>query len=392
MEIEQIIKQIDWLDGEQRKDKSRLGSLEERLAATETNIPPLVHQIKDLGSEVTRLAALITRMDQYDENLMQLRIETRQYFEELERQARKQQEEGEKIRRIELRTLETGLVELRKELDQIPEIKRTLKVRSEEESRLSRLIDEVRTKIESMRRSEDEYTRTYRLLEDGRRQDTKRLTDLSGEVTALHKRFDEQRGRIELNTTSIRKTETRLNEISVLETERRDAQQNFLESQALYQADRERQWKEWQIRFEIIEGQTKDIEGSLQALDSTNRAIKVTQQTVDELVEKVERRINEITEIQRLAEERFRQEWVTFRADDQKRWVNYTLTLEEQRNESSRYNERITEQMTNMGDELKVLQDLIQQITEGTEKRLQSLLVLTHDWVSNFERTQGRTR
>ena len=32
-----------------------------------------------------------------------------------------------------------------------------------------------------------------------------------------------------------------------------------------------------------------------------------------------ERRINEITEMERLTEERFRQEWVTFKADDQKR-------------------------------------------------------------------------
>ena len=31
-----------------------------------------------------------------------------------------------------------------------------------------------------------------------------------------------------------------------------------------------------------------------------------------------------------LTEERFRQEWVNFKADDQKRWTNYTLAQEEQ--------------------------------------------------------------
>ncbi len=392
MDIEQIIKQLDWIDEEQRREKAHISAMEDRVAATESNIPPLVKQIKDLGSEITRLATLISRMDQFDETLMQQRIETKQYFEELERQHKKQQEDSEKVRRVEMRALESSLVELRKELDQFPEIKRSLKARVDEESRLSRLIDEVRTRLEAVRRSEDEYTRTYRLLEDGRRQDSKRLTDVSGEVAALQKRMDEQRGRVELNTNSIRKAETRLNELAVVETERRQAQESFMESQALYQNERDRQWKDWQIRFDLIESQAADIENSLMTLDATNRAVKTTQQAVEEMLLKVERRINEISEIQRLSEERFRQEWVTFRADDQKRWVNYTLTLDEQRNESNRQHERLVEQITRFGDDVQVLQDLVQQITEGTEKRLQSLLAISHEWVTGHERSLGKTR
>jgi chromosome segregation ATPase len=392
MEIEQLIKQVDWLDEEQRKDKLRLNTMDERLAATEGNIAPLVKQIKDLGSELTRLSTIISRMDTFDETLMQQRIEAKQYFDELERQFKKGQEDSEKVRRVEMRALESSLAELRKELDQFPEVKRSLKARVEEETRLGRLIDEVRTRIEAVRRSEDEYTRTYRLLEDGRRQDAKRLTDLTGEVTALHKRMDEQRGRTELNTNTLRKVETRVNEISVVETERRQAQETFLESQALAQAERERQWKEWQARFDVVTSQAGEVETMLQALDATNRAVKITQQTVEELMQKVERRINEVNEIQRLAEERFRQEWVTFRADDQKRWINYTLTLDEQKNETNRQNERLTEQVTRLGDDVQVLQDLAEKITTGIEQRMQSLLALTHEWISSNERTLGRGR
>jgi chromosome segregation ATPase len=392
MEIEQLIKQVDWLDEEQRKDKLRLNALDERLAATEGNISPLVKQIKDLGSELTRLSTIISRMDTFDETLMQQRIEAKQYFDELERQFKKGLEDSEKVRRVEMRALESSLAELRKELDQFPEVKRSLKARVEEETRLGRLIDEVRTRIEAVRRSEDEYTRTYRLLEDGRRQDAKRLTDLTGEVTALHKRMDEQRGRTELNTNTLRKVETRVNEISVVETERRQAQETFLESQALAQAERERQWKEWQSRFDLVTSQAGEVETMLQALDATNRAVKITQQTVEELMQKVERRINEVNEIQRLAEERFRQDWVTFRADDQKRWINYTLTLDEQKNETNRQNERLTEQVTRLGDDVQVLQDLAVKITTGIEQRMQSLLALTHEWISSNERTLGRGR
>jgi hypothetical protein len=113
---------------------------------------------------------------------------------------------------------------------------------------------------------------------------------------------------------------------------------------------------------------------------------------MEEVTQKVERRINEITEIQRLAEERFRQEWVTFRADDQKRWTNYTLTMEEQHSESQRLYDRLAEKVTQLEDTLQDVQDLLHQANEHTEKRLQTQLALLHEWITSYERSVGRSK
>jgi chromosome segregation ATPase len=250
----------------------------------------------------------------------------------------------------------------------------------------------VRTRIETIRRSEEEYTRTIRLIDDGRRQDTKRLTDLSGEMAAVRKRVDDQSGKVEMSTSTIKKLETRINELATVEVERRELISNFLDNQNLREVERERVWKEWQTRFQLIESQASDVEGALQSLDATQRTVKRAQQSVEELTQKVERRINEITEIQRLAEERFRQEWVTFKADDQKRWTNYTLTLEEQRSESNRQHDKLVEKVTQVEDVIQEIQDIIHQVNEHTEKRLQTLLALAHEWVASYERSVGRAR
>jgi len=231
-----------------------------------------------------------------------------------------------------------------------------------------------------------------RLLEDGRRQDAKRIVDLQGEVNALRKRMDDQRGMSELINTNMRKVETRLNELIIVEGERRDTMANFLDKQAVTQVERERTWKEWQSRFETIEKQAVDIESQLVSLDTTHREVKRTQTTLEELTQRVERRINEITEIQRLSEDRFRQEWVTFKGDDQKRWTNYTLTVEEQRNEAARQYEKLAEQSTHLEDELQEVKDLMQQSNVLGEKRLQSILALAHEGVTTYERTMGHSR
>jgi len=156
--------------------------------------------------------------------------------------------------------------------------------------------------------------------------------------------------------------------------------------------ERDRVWKEWQSRFETIEKQATDIEATLLNFDTAQREVKRGQGILEELSQRVDRRINEITEIQRLSEDRFKQEWVTFKADDQKRWTNYTLTQEEQRGEVLRQFERFSERVTQQEDSLQELQDLLNLVKELSEKRMQTLLALVHEWVSTYERTVGKSR
>lgn len=392
MELDQILKHLEWLDDERRKDKDVVAKQEDRIAAMEGNLSAAHQLIKDLNGEIARLTTIVSRMDDFDEALLQQRVEANRQIDELDKQAKKRDEEIEKVRRVEMRSVDTGMAEIRKELESIAGLKRGLQARVEEETRLNRSIDELRLKVQDMRRSEEEYSRTYRLIEDGRRQDSKRLVDLQGEVTALRKRVDELRGQTEVSSTNFRKVEARLNELLTVEVERREAQAAFLDKQALLQVEYDRTWKEWQARIETIDRQAGDIENQLQALDATHRSVKRIKETTDELAQRIERRINEITEVQRLAEERFRQEWVTFKADDQKRWTNYTLTQEEQRSETVRNFDKLIGQVAQLEDSLQELQDLMQQMNEQSEQRLQSLLALAHDWVSTYERVEGRVR
>ena len=392
MEFDQVLKQLEWLNDERRKDKDIISKQEERIIAMEGNILAATQQIKDLHGEITRLSAVVSRMDDFDSGLLQHRLEVNKQIEEQDKQTKKREEEMEKIRRVEMRSIDSTIAETRQEIDGFSGITRSLQARVDEEARLSQQIDELRVKVQDIQRSEEEYTRTYRLIEDGRRQDSKRLVDLQGEVTALRKRSDEQRGQMELVSSNLRKVEGRLTENLTQNSERQEAQDAFIEKQALQRVEFERTWKEWQAQIEKIDRQSEDVERQFTSLDSTHSEVKRLKGTIEELQGRVERRTNEITEVQRLAEERFRQEWVTFKADDQKRWTNYTLTQEEQRNELSRNLEKMGDQLIDLKLSLQEVQDIIHQMNEDTARRLQSLLTMTHDWVAAYERIAGNTR
>jgi chromosome segregation ATPase len=392
MELEQLAKRVQWLDDERRKDKNTIAQLEERILSLEGLISASEQKNLDLSGEVTRLKTIINRMDNFDEAMVLHRKEILKQIQTQEKQSAQRDDEILSVLRAEIRTYESPIFELRRDLEATRSLKTEMAARISEENRLGRGLDELKKELNDLRRNEEEQSRIYRLLEDGRRQDTKRITDLQGEMVALRKRADEQRGRLDITDTTLRRLETRLNELVMAEEERGDAQAAFQEKQALIAVEREAVWKDWKARFETIEKQSVDVENQLQSLDATYITVKRTQEAVDDLMQRVERRINEVAEIQRLAEERFRQEWTTFKADDQKRWTNYTLSQDEQRGEISRRFDRIADRVTFMEDSIQEIRDVLQYTNELNAQSLTALLAAIHDWTSGYERSAGSSR
>ncbi len=117
MEFDQVLKQLEWLNDERRKDKDIISKQEERLIAMEGSISAASQQIKDLNSEIVRLTAVVGRMDNFDSALLQQRLEINQQVEEIDKQTKKREEEMEKIRRVEMRSVDTSIAETRKELE-----------------------------------------------------------------------------------------------------------------------------------------------------------------------------------------------------------------------------------------------------------------------------------
>jgi chromosome segregation ATPase len=389
MDQTQLEKRVEWLDDEHRKDKNLISMLEERINGLEARIIASEQNNKSLSGEITHLSTITARMDSFDTSIEQHRTEFNKMYKKQASQTDQRVDEITNVLRAEIHAFDTSLDDVRKSTEPITSLRSEIQARIQEEQRLSQLIIDVQKEINDLRRNEEELSRIYRLIEDGRRQDVKRLTDIQGELTAVRKRSDEQRGRIDIVDSNFRKFETRLTELLAVERDRRDSQAAFLEKQSLAEVERDRTWKDWKARFEMIERQSTDLESQLQILDNTHLTIKRMQDGVDDLISRVERRINEILEMQRLAEERFRQEWATFKADDQKRWTNYTLSQEEQRTETGRRFDRVADRVTFLEDSLQELQDIWQQNNELTIKRLQSLLSVAHDWVSDYERAQS---
>jgi chromosome segregation ATPase len=386
MEFEQIIKRLDWLDEEHRKDKIALDGLSEQLAKTNGELKIANKKIKELNTGLSQLSTVTARIDQFNSALAQQRVDILKYVDDMDNKDVDKLPEAEKRFQIQTDNLHKSITELRKFKEPIAEIKRELKISAAEEALHNKQISEWETRFQKVVKTVEEVQLIQKAAEGPRRQDSKRLADLQGEISAARKRMDEVREKNDLFTDSIRRIETRLNEILTSEAERRQAQTSFIETQSRLHIERDHTWKEWENGLADMRKESGTMERHLQEWDIAQRAVKRAQETYEGIVQKFERRINEITEMQRLAEDRFRQEWVTFKADDQKRWSSYTISQDEIRKDVRTGVEKLEERLTVLEDLVQTQQDILQQTKDANEQLFQGMLAQIHELLSAYER------
>ena len=392
MENDQLLNRIEWLDEELRKQKNLKSELKERMVAFEGKLDASEKNQKELDSEVTRLRTIISRVDDFDDDLSKFRVEQSKSDKEFEKDVKSWIQEAKKVLRTQIQGMEGKLQDINRLGDEVEGIQKEIQVRKEEEERFNNQIREIKKNLAEVKRNTEEQQRHYDLVMQEREKERKRLVDLQGEITSIRKRVDEQSGSINLVKTDLMKFNSRVDDLEQLRRELRKEQASFLEQQSLRAAERENTWKKWQNQIESLEKMKAELDERIQKLDSTRRGVKQTQEVIEDLSERVDRRVHEITEMQRLSEERFQQEWKMFKADDQKRWTNYTLNQQEQRAEIKRQTKELSGQVTALEDSAQVSQDQIQQISAQSEKQLQGLLALVRDWVEEYQQVLDSIR
>lgn len=390
MEFEEIIKRLEWLDKQQRQQKELLAKLDERIASFDATVDVVAKQGKTLGKQVNEIGPVAKRLDQFEGMLTKQRADLIKLIEEQEKARLKSEKESVKRAQSEYEELNKAIVQLKNTLPpSITEVKKELKDRGNEFQRVLNNIADLKGRIDDSIRSNEDVVISLKAMDETRKNDLKRIADLQGEIAAVRKRVDEHRDKTSIHADSVRNLENRFSELLASEAERKQAQAAFLDQQSLAQIERDRAWKEWKQSFEDFQKESSGIETHIQALDEALRGAKKAQDIYLELNTKLERRINEVTEMQRLAEERLRQEWVSFKADDQKRWTGYSLSSEEAFRDIRKDVQKYEERIVTLNDVSQVLQDQMHQTTDTTEKQLQELMNVFHEWMTSYQRIMG---
>ncbi|MEL7636905.1 MAG: hypothetical protein AAGU03_04020 [Anaerolineaceae bacterium] len=382
--IEQLEKRVEWLDNERRNDKTNLASLQNRLTILEGENLNLRKQIKELEVLINRNSTQIASMDKYDNRIDRLNIELTKQIREVNERAENNLSEAQKRSKLEVDSTKKTIAELYPLMDMFDPIRTDISALKAEDSRLARLNEELKAKIQDVGRFDEDYRRSLHLLEEGRRQEAKRITDLQGEVASVRKRLEETRGRFDSFSDSFRTFDTRIAEIQSNEKDRRENQSQFIDRVNSSLVEKDKVFVSWEKRFAEIDQFNANLGSQIETLEKIRLSVTKAIQTSEEASQRFERRINEITELQRLNDDRYRQEWTNFKSDDVKRWTNYMLAHEEQTRETTQQFSNLTKQLQEMDDLTALMRDDLDNLSREIVRHVQTILVAFQESIQNI--------
>ncbi len=380
-DINQLLKRLEWLDSERRKDKDALFLLQEQITQLRNDNIVLKQSVKELQNEISSYASVFARLDNADAAIAQVRGELANKIEENNKSHTIREAEIDANRQSAQESLSRAILELRKQLDPIPDLKKAVQARIDDIFTINRSMEELSHKIDKVALERDDFLRFQKTNEESRKTDTKRLGDMQTELNAYRKRNEEMRTKVDLSAESVKRMETRINELAGGENERKQQWVAFQEKINVADVNREKEWQEWKDTFAEVVERASALESQVQSLDATKRSIKRSQDVLNEAAARFDRRTNELSEMQRLTEEKFHQEWANFKSEDQKRWMNYSLGQDELQSEYKRDIEVLTERMNKLEDTAVSTSDETAQQNEIRTAQLQELYALLRSWL-----------
>lgn len=329
MDINQIARMIEWLDEERRRDKTTIASLEERISQQKETIETLQRRLSGVESDQTLIRETSLGSDKELDLIERMREEMRQLLENTE--SRRLNAEREQERRAELtrKQMQRDVEDLTERLDKMVKASSGIsEIRSESE-RLASLMATMQQRMDDLGKKLEEPDRRLAFLEEQRRQDARRLSETETEVPEVRKQIESIRPKLQLLEELSLRNERRIQDVQNSEVDRREQIQQFIDSQALLEQQRDRQINELTKQFDEYKTLMDESSQRFETWAQAYREMKRIIDDFERIGDRLERRINEVAEMQRLSEERFRQEWNDWRDDEQRRWKQMTLANDE---------------------------------------------------------------
>ncbi len=254
-----------------------------------------------------------------------------------------------------------------------------------EKDRLAGMVANVQQRVDDLFKRLEEPDRRLAFLEEQRRQDARRLSEVESELPEVRKQIDGFKPKLTLIEELSLRNERKVQEVSAGDRDRREQIQQFIDQQTLIDQQRDQQVKALLDRFGEQDSQ---MQRNIERFETWAEAYREMKKIIDDferIGDRLERRINEVAEMQRLSEERFRQEWNDWRSDDQKRWKQFTLSNDEVWRLHDKEFERFVQRLSEMEGLFPPLQDGINRLWNLERERAKLYRERYHAMLMEFD-------
>jgi chromosome segregation ATPase len=389
MQADEIKKRLKWLDEKRREDTETIDKLKKQLNGYEKAAKKQEAQIKELVGQVTRLAAEALRTDDLDGLMAKQRGEITRQLSVSDGRGYREKKEVQARDRRDQQLLGRMISELREGQSAVGKVMDRLDARQEEEKRITRKLDAMEKRVDEVLSKGELRDQEMGSIEEAYTKDRQRLSEVQSGTTELGDALGELRHTVTEVADRLRRAEA---SVQVVQGESKILSENEEAWREKLQMERvafEREWTERGKRFEGIEKRAIEIEERMLEFDETYRKLQQLQNQVEMALERLQRRINEVSEMYRLAEDRLKQEWTTFQAGNQKRWSTHKLTYDDRWREHTRLHEQMASEMQTAVDNLEDLLAGFSELRGTNRQHLLGLLGFLQSWAAELDSGAG---
>lgn len=348
MELSQLTQMTTWLDEEHRRDKAELIKLQQRAEHHEGQLVDLTRVIQDLEGRVAGLQAQLLRFGQLETALQQLKDEVVLMLQQFEERHQSEMREVERVRSIERDNVAKAVNEIRRDLQRLPRLDEEIALRKAEQRRMGETIVVLQQDIAAVGKQIEDRLRSLPFLEEGRQQDVKRIAQLQQESLEALKRTEQLAARLTAVEDVIPRQERSMTELKEIVTQVRAGQREFIDGQLLQTEQLKRQMAEWS---QTLAGEMNKIESFGTRLQEFAEAFQLDRQvvaSVERFQERISRDQTQVSELQRLAEERQKRQLEQWQEENEKRWKKELLGWEHQWGEQTKRNKEAADRFTSV--------------------------------------------
>jgi hypothetical protein len=346
MDLGQIAQMTTWLDEEHRRDKAELIRLQQRLEGQEGEKQDQARAIKELETRLMGMQSQLLKYAQYEKALQQLKEEVVQMFAQTDERRQQETREGERVRSIERDNVSRALNEIRRDLQRLPRMEEEIGLRKAEQRRLGDSVTVMQQDFGALKQEVENKMRGLPFLEEGRSQDAKRIARLQEESLEALKRLEQQGSRLQMVEDVTQRQERDTGELKELLSQVRTAQREFVEKQLLEFEHLKRQTAEWVETMEAYVKKIDEFSARMQEFGEAFREDRQVVENIERFQEGIRREQTQVSELQRLAEERQKRQLEQWGEENEKRWRKELLRWDHQWGEQTKRNSQIANQFS----------------------------------------------
>jgi hypothetical protein len=341
MDLNEAIQMLKWLDEKRRADRALITALQERVQRQEKEIQQRETAIQEMQSELIALQSELTRIDRFEAMVDNFKGEVLARIEDQEQTRRRQLAEAERLRRAEYESMTDHVHRLERELRVLPGYDEELKARRAEEERLGEAVQRISVEIKEVSQRSDDRVQSIIYLEEQRRADNRRIVELEQDTAALLKKIDALAKKLPFLEDSIQKQRP-LIEQAMQEVKKYEQP---IEELRASDFQREQKMKQYLDQGEMVAKELERVRAQTEGFIAQQQQVKRAIDRLDSFQGRIEKRQNEVSEMQRIAEDRLKRQWEEWQEERQKQFRKQTTVIEERWRRQEKINDAYAERI-----------------------------------------------